>query len=94
MDLYQVIQHQGLQLILAHPLEQSGVIGTGVGRQESPPSRAWEAVARVVDETRGEIRDALPPFDALLFPESLAEAEDHLGGAGVVHGPQGLHLLG
>ena len=93
VDLHQVLQDHGHQLLLAHPLEERGVVGAGVRSQEGSCRRPGEAVAGVVDEARGAVCDALPSSDALFLPEAIPEAEYHLGGAGVVNGAQGLHLV-
>lgn len=93
VDLHQVLQNHGHQLVVGHSLEEGGVIGAGVGGQQGASIGPGEGVTGVVDEAGGPVGDALPPSDALLLPETLAEAEHHLGGAGVVNRAQRLHFV-
>lgn len=92
MDHDQVFQDHTHQFLILDPVEERGVISDGVRCQQSTCSCAWEAVTGIVNEARHAVCDALSPSDAFFLPETHTEAENHLGGTGVVGWMQGLHL--
>lgn len=91
VDHGQVLEDHVQQLLLGEGQEEIRVVIPGVGHQEDAHP-AGEVVAGVVDEAGGAVGDGLATIDAVLLPEPLGASQEDLGGAGVVHGAQGMEL--
>lgn len=88
----QVLQDDIHHLVVLHGYEEEGVVVHGVGGQQDPLA-AGEAMAGVVDVTRGPVGDGNSTPDAIPLPEGLVAGQNYLAGTGIMHGAERIHLV-